>query len=67
MFRRGPPFTESLIAAEVAALNNVLSLPETLTITVEPCDEANAFYDLDIKSIIICTELDPHLRKIGAD
>jgi hypothetical protein len=57
--------TEKLNMQEVAALNSILSLPAVLVVRVEPCDEANAFYDLDLATITMCSELDPHLRRIG--
>lgn len=53
-----------VIEEEVSALNSELSLPTALDVIVEPCDEANAFYDLESREIIICTELDAHLREI---
>lgn len=58
----GDSFTQILIADEVAALNATLSLPDPVTVTVEPCAEANAFYDPNARGIIICTELESHLR-----
>ncbi len=60
--------TEKLISDEVAAFNQSMALPEgvTISVTVEPCDEANAFYDLDARSIIMCSELEAHLRRLYA-
>ena len=60
-------FTKKLIAAEVNALNQVWSLPRPLIVTVAPCDEANAFYDLDTRTVTICTELAPYLREIAGN
>lgn len=54
--------TSDVMAAEVAALNDDFDLPATLTVRVEACGEANAFYDLDYKEIIMCTEFEDHLR-----
>lgn len=51
----------SVIEQEVEALNADFTLPETLTVRVEPCDEANAFYDPDDVSITVCTEFVDHL------
>ncbi|MEL6451430.1 MAG: DUF4344 domain-containing metallopeptidase [Pseudomonadota bacterium] len=56
--------THAVIAAEVAALNQDFVLPTTLTVTVEPCGEANAFYDLGTVEIIMCTEFEDHLRRL---
>ena len=57
--------TESIIATEVFTLNGRLHLPDDITIAVESCDEANAFYDLDQRSITICTEFEAHLRDVS--
>ncbi len=59
--------TKRLIADEVAALNSEFSLPETLQIEVTDCDEANAYYDPEAKSITICTEFEPHLRDLATE
>lgn len=48
--------TRDVIAAEVDALNAEMSLPVPIAVRVEPCGEANAFYDLDARAIIMCTE-----------
>lgn len=58
-------FTHDIIAAEVDAINALMSQPETLEITVEPCGEANAFYDPAEVKITICSEFEPYLRKIA--
>lgn len=58
--------TSDVIAAEVAALNDDFKLPVNLTVRVEPCGEANAFYDLDHIEIIMCTEFEDHLRTLYA-
>ena len=58
--------TTDLIGDEVAALNAELSLPTPVTVRVAPCEEANAFYDPEVREITICTELEPHLRQIMA-
>lgn len=55
--------TEQVIQAEVTALNTSTRLPKKLLVKVENCGEANAFYDLDEKSITICTEFEQHLRE----
>lgn len=51
----------SVIGQEIEALNVDFTLPETLTVRVEACDEANAFYDPEDISITICTEFVDHL------
>lgn len=56
--------TEVLIADEVDALNQSMRLPETVTVRVEACDEANAFYDPNDQSITVCTELASHLSEL---
>ena len=56
--------TERLVSDEVEILNRDFSLPETLLVEVTSCDEANAFYDPEAKSITICTEFEPHLRDL---
>jgi len=49
------------VTSEVAALNQMLVLPEPITVSVIPCGEVNAYYDPDPREIIICTELSDHL------
>lgn len=53
--------TLSVIEQEVDALNADFALPETLTVRVVACGEANAFYDPDDISITICSEFVDHL------
>ncbi|GFE48818.1 hypothetical protein So717_05710 [Roseobacter cerasinus] len=54
-----------LMTDEVAALNEDFILPVPVMIRVEACGEANGFYDLDTREIIICSELDPYLRSLA--
>lgn len=58
--------TEKVIATEVTAFNQFLALPDgtTVTVFVEPCDEANAFYDPEDRSITMCSEFEAHLRQL---
>lgn len=56
--------TTAVMAAEVDALNGDFDLPVTLTVRVEACGEANAFYDLAYREIIMCTEFEDHLRRL---
>ncbi|MEO0636155.1 MAG: DUF4344 domain-containing metallopeptidase [Pseudomonadota bacterium] len=37
-------------------LNQIFGLEEGLAVTVELCGEANAFYDLDERTITMCAE-----------
>ncbi len=57
----GRSHLEVFVAAEVARVNDRMSLPARLRVTVEACDQVNAFYDPGELQIIICTELGPHL------
>ena len=61
----GEGLTQDVIAEEVAALNAVMRLPHEVTVAVEPCDEANGFYDLTLRKITICTEFEQHLRDLA--
>lgn len=56
--------TADVIASEVAALNADFVLPEPVTVTIEACGEANAFYDPQTVRITICTEFEDHLRSL---
>jgi hypothetical protein len=58
-------FTADIISAEVKALNAQLQLPSDIKVSVESCGEANAFYDPNDQSIVICTEFETHLRDIS--
>jgi hypothetical protein len=49
------PITIALIP-EIAALNDLYQLPVEITVKVEPCNEANAFYWGEERSITMCTE-----------
>lgn len=57
-------FTADIISAEVKALNAQLQLPSDIKVSVESCGEANAFYDPQGQSIVICVEFETHLREI---
>lgn len=61
----GDSLTHRLVAEEVAALNADFRFPVTLTVRVEPCDEANAFYDPQDVSITMCTEFEPYLHGLA--
>ena len=63
----GESLTHVLIEDEVRELNAEFQLPETLTVRIEACGAPNAFYDLDDKAIIMCTEFAPYLRELVPD
>lgn len=54
----------ALLADEIAQLNKDFALPETVTVRIESCGEANAFYDPQEVSITYCTEFSPHLETV---
>jgi hypothetical protein len=60
----GGTLTHQVIASEVDALNDLLRLSAPLTVRVEPCGQANAFYDLQDQSITMCTEFEDYLREM---
>ena len=51
-----------MIAREVEFLNKTYGFPQDIEVNVEACGEANAFYDLNVQSITICSEFESHLR-----
>jgi hypothetical protein len=57
-------YTE-LLASEIAWFNERMSLPGTLTIRITECEESNAFYDPETKSITMCTELIADMEKLA--
>lgn len=61
----GQSLTHVLIEDEVRELNLEFQLPVTLTVRVEACDEANAFYDPGDRSITMCTEFEPYLYRLA--
>lgn len=56
-----------VVKAEVGALNDLLTLPRSVTIRAEPCGEANAFYDPADQTITMCLELESHLTERAAE
>ncbi len=50
---------------EVDQLNQIMTLPEDVAVSVIPCDEPNAFYDPFESEIIICTELGDDLARLA--
>ena len=63
-FTPGESLTATLLADEVSALNAEMSLSRPLTIVVETCGEANAFYDPESVQITMCLEFEDHLRAL---
>lgn len=58
--------TGRLLVGEIDALNAEFTLAAPLNIVIEPCAEANAFYDPSDAKIIMCTEYEAHLQKLEA-
>lgn len=57
----------TILTEEVAALNDMLQLSQSLAVRVEPCGEANAFYDPAEIAVIFCTEYEAELVASGRD
>ncbi|MEM1066322.1 MAG: DUF4344 domain-containing metallopeptidase [Pseudomonadota bacterium] len=57
--------TALLVAEEAAALNAQFQLARPVTITIESCGEANAFYDPDTSEIVMCAEFEDYLRELA--
>lgn len=55
---------DGLIAEEVLALNEIFRWPVPLSVVVADCEEANAFYDPSVPEVVMCTEFEPHLRRL---
>ncbi|NCX83641.1 MAG: hypothetical protein EBX04_07020 [Rhodobacteraceae bacterium] len=53
----------SVIRQEIESFNSIFGFPSDVSVTIEKCGEANAYYDPSEVSITICTEFDAHLRK----
>lgn len=50
-----------VVSEEVAVFNDMFHLSEPLEFRVEPCGEANAYYDPEAVSITLCTEFEDWL------
>lgn len=59
-----PDYWASLITQEIADLDKIYSLPEEVSVSVESCDEINAFYDPELRLITICTEYADDLGRL---
>jgi Putative metallopeptidase len=53
-----------LIAREIESINAEYGLPRWVDVTVETCGEANAFYDLRAKRIVMCIEYARDLERL---
>jgi len=62
-----PSFLRDLARAEIAALNRLYSLDPPITVRVEECGEANAYYNGASTAITLCEELVDHLNAQGAE
>lgn len=63
----GTAFTAEVLRAEIDALNQEFELPEALDIRIEPCGEANAYYDPGETAIIMCSEFTPFLSRMAKE
>lgn len=63
---RGPNahLLNTVLDAEVRAMNANLTLPSQVTVRVQDCGEPNAFYDPHDTSITFCAEFIPELERI---
>lgn len=57
--------THNVIVAELTALNEVLSLPTPLKVSVAYCGEANAFYDPSAVEVTMCIEFAEYLAELS--
>lgn len=53
------------VAAEVERLNQVMVLPQRVTVSVISCGQVNAFYDPGPHEITICTEMGDYLADLA--
>ena len=53
----------SVIRQEIESFNSIFGFLSEVSVTIEKCGEANAYYDPSEVSITICTEFDAHSRK----
>ncbi len=63
-FKGGDSLTARLLADEVDALNGEMSLSQPLSIVIEACGEANAFYDPETVQVTMCLEFEDHLSAL---
>ncbi|MEM7732601.1 MAG: DUF4344 domain-containing metallopeptidase [Pseudomonadota bacterium] len=58
-------FAAEILAEEAAFLNAVLQLAIPIGVVVEPCGEANAFYDPATREIQFCEEYEAHFEDLS--
>lgn len=63
----GATLTRDVITEEITALNKELRLPSELTVHVQACGEANAYYDPSDQSITMCTEFADSLVEMAPE
>ncbi len=59
------PIDDPVLRDEVAALNAEFRWPQDVTVRIEECGDANAFYDLEEVSVTMCTELYDWITDVG--
>ncbi|MEM1364274.1 MAG: DUF4344 domain-containing metallopeptidase [Pseudomonadota bacterium] len=64
--RQLAPIMSQVMIEEMDALNEIFGFAKELSVSVELCGEANAFYDLDGQNIIMCAEYEPHFAELYA-
>jgi hypothetical protein len=52
-----------IIRQEIERFNTIFGFPSDVSVTIEKCGEANAYYDPSEASITMCTEFDAHLKQ----
>jgi len=57
--------TGQIIGEEIKLLNEEFQLSQPLTVVIESCGEANAFYDPQDQAIIMCSEFEDHLFEMA--
>lgn len=62
---RTDSLTAKLLKQEVDDLNALMSLAGRLTVEVEACGEANAFFDPETSTITLCREFEANLRRLA--
>lgn len=62
-FKGADDLTHRILKEEVAQVNQLFKLPAKVTVTVEDCDEANAFYIPEESKIVMCSEFAPYLEE----
>ena len=57
--------TADILQEEINELNKTLSLKSPLTVSIEACGEANAFFYPDTNEIVFCSEFEDHLFRLA--